>query len=415
MSGFGLPSFQRVSALLIALAIPFAFGSCQSIAGIDDRELGPCGHYCDVVMANCNGKNAQYGSRTKCLAMCQFYAVGDDVEWQGKNTLQCRLHEADLAPTEGEDQPLYCRAAGPEGFDCGTAASCSCGGGCNSYCTLYKQICGTAQCNGSQEDCVTACGGLRSTVDYDVNAIGGNTLQCRLVHLTNATVEPNGGHCGHAQLIAPTDVCVDGSSDGNEYGMGGANGEPDSTPSTSSGPHDIKIADPTCDEYCRVEMLACTGDNAQYENKDECIGVCNTIEEKGEFGAASENTVGCRIYHANNALCGPVAHCPHSGPGGEGVCGAAAGDKCDSYCTLAEKACGESFAVKYQKKGDCQADCATLPDAVPGGATAYTTTYAQTRGTLACRLLAASQAAATPSRCSDPDTGIFGKGVCAPE
>lgn len=399
----GMKSPFRLLVALALAAAPLLSASCQGIVGIDDRTLGPCGHYCDVVMANCTGDSAVYDGRAKCLGVCQHYAVGDANEWQGQNTLECRLHEAELVPSAAaEDRATLCRAAGPEGLD-------NCGGSCVSYCTLYQSICGQVQC-GTYDNCVAKCAGLRDNGEYNVvTDYEGDSIQCRFVHLSNASITPGGQpHCGHANLQTPTDHCTD-VPDGPEGGGGG----PDTNELDVAKP---ASTDSDCSNYCTPEIVACGTE--EYENRDECMALCKYFPP-GEFADTNQNTLGCRIYHSYNALCSPEEHCPHSGPGGEGTCGTLPTDKCASYCELAKGVCPSVYADVFATDDACMADCATLVDALPSvdGDTRYTTTYAQNPGTLACRFLAVSRAAVSPDKlCGDKDTSAaFGKGDCAPQ
>jgi hypothetical protein len=377
-------SFGRLAAL-IALGIPLVASSCQNIIGIEDRELGPCSHFCDVVMANCTKDNQVYEDRNRCMGICKLYDVGSDIEWQGKNTLECRLHQAELAGNtmKSEELTTLCRAAGPEG---GPAGDPRCGTACESYCKLWERACGQVQC-GSEQNCITECAALRdrgaynAIVDYE-----GNTIQCRLTHIANATVTPpdGGGHCGHASLQQPTANCIDGSDSG-EGAAGAAASEENPT----------KLSEPDCKYYCQANMVACTGENAQYESMDECTKLCPSFTV-GKFDDVADDTLGCRVYHSYNALCSPLLHCPHSGPGGEGQCGT---EKCTAYCELAKDICATEYVTAFPGGDpDCAAKCATLPDqaASQGGDTRYTVPYASNpanSGTVACRFLALSREA----------------------
>jgi hypothetical protein len=399
----GPKSALRALVALALVASPLLSASCENIVGIEDRTLGPCGHYCDVVMANCTGDNVVYDGREKCMGVCKHFELGDSNEWQGHNTLECRLHEAELVPgAAGEDKATFCRAAGPEGLT-------SCGGSCESYCTLYEQICGQTQCGG-HDNCVEKCAALRDNMEYNVvTDYEGDSLQCRFVHLSNASITPGGQpHCGHANLQTPTDHCTDVPDGPLGVAGAGSTNEIDVSkpPSTDS----------DCRNYCRPELVACG--TTQYENEDECMALCKYFDP-GEFADTDQkNTLGCRIYHSYNALCSPELHCPHSGPGGEGTCGSASTGKCESYCRLAQGVCPDVYSAVYADDDACMQDCTALPDAVATdtGPLRYNTTYAQTPGTVACRLLAVSRAAVTPSLCADAATSpVFGKGDCAAE
>ena len=68
-----------VGASLSLASLGLVWG-CQSIAGIEERTLGPCGEFCDTVMANCTGENQVYDTRDKCMALCEILPPGDTVE-----------------------------------------------------------------------------------------------------------------------------------------------------------------------------------------------------------------------------------------------------------------------------------------------------------------------------------------------
>lgn len=119
-----------------------------------------------------------------------------------------------------------------------------------------------------------------------------------------------------------------------------------------------------CQTYCDAIMANCTGgdqlstSNQQYTAKDNCLAVCAAFP----VGATSDttgNTLGCRSYHANLAAGNAATHCPHAGPGGDGVCG----DVCVGYCQVAEKFCVGTSQI-YTNNADCMTTC----NATPAGA-----------------------------------------------
>ena len=70
---------------------------------------------------------------------------------------------------------------------------------------------------------------------------------------------------------------------------------------------------------CRVIGVACTGEFSEYASDEECLATCATLEP-GSFEDTASDTIGCRLYHAYNALCVPDPHCSHAGPSGGGKC-----------------------------------------------------------------------------------------------
>jgi hypothetical protein len=107
---------------------------------------------------------------------------------------------AALAMSTGEPGD-YCFGAGPGGAGI-------CGSDCEGYCTMMTQKC-TQFANLSQ--CLTACAVVPDlsrppmNLRYDSSQDSGNSLQCRLFHVTAASIDP-GGHCVHAAGQTP---CTD--------------------------------------------------------------------------------------------------------------------------------------------------------------------------------------------------------------
>lgn len=111
----------------------------------------------------------------------------------------------------------------------------------------------------------------------------------------------------------------------------------------------------TCDEYCSVVQNKCTGVNAQYRNGDECKKVCGLFE-LGSFNDGDTGTIGCRLRKAREANDKPS--CAAAGPYGGDVCG----DRCEAYCTIADRECISDPAVNaalhpFESKGDCSEAC----------------------------------------------------------
>jgi hypothetical protein len=230
------------------------------------------------------------------------------------------------------------------------------------------------------------CEALLDLGTFDVHEDhDGDTLQCRIVHLANATVQPI-PHCGHSQIIAPTQFC-NWLIDEGEPNVGRPN-------------------EPSCDDYCRVIGVACGGAQAVYESDDQCQAVCEHLDA-GEFTDTVENTRGCRIYHSYNALCAPSAHCPHAAPSGDGHCGELDAGNCESYCALASRICSDEFDGEFGDEETCLEDCADIDGA--DGNSGYSVAMGEEGGdTLACRFLALSRAAEDDAECP----AAFGEDPC---
>ncbi len=152
---------------------------------------------------------------------------------------------------------------------------------------------------------------------------------------------------------------------------------------------------PDCATYCTAVMANCTDEFAQYSTMDVCMATCAAFPT-GTGADTSGNTLGCRIYHANNVetTSMPALHCPHAGPGGGGACGT----NCEGFCSIAAHAC-TGDADPFDDAADCAATCAAF-DAEEAFDTSDTT-----GDTLACRLYHVSVASMTPDpHCTHIDT-----------
>jgi hypothetical protein len=404
----------HVSRLAVLLAAASgALAACQALAGIEDRKYDPagsgeagaagatgtgpsaeCEQYCSLAKQVCQGKNTLYpieADDATCLATCALLDPGILVEPKMANTVACRVNQLLLAQqpeTEPSTIPDFCASAGPGGNG-------TCGSSCESYCQLFAAAC-TAdfpqaiQAQYDQKQCVAKCAGLADNGRFDAQAnYTGDTLQCRLVHISAALgtgVDGRLMHCPHAQLQAQTHAdpampCID---------------DPTSP-----------ITD--CDAFCQLELAECSGEFAVYESRSQCVDVCHALPP-GTVGDTSENTVGCRKYHSYNAMDKPEIHCPHTGPGGDGHCGS--GDdpsartttgNCESYCLLLQAACNvatpgldsaNSFRGNFATQRACSQACGDLPGAGPNQG--YSVAPEPTGNSVQCRLLHASRALSKP-------------------
>jgi hypothetical protein len=262
-----------------------------------------------------------------------------------------------------------------------------CGTDCEAYCELFPRIC--ADQGVSDADCIERCEALPDVGEFSIDlAYDAANIECRLIHLSNATVANT--HCGHAEFIS-TLHCMR-----------------------------VPETDPDCDLMCTVATGACTGERAVYDSFEQCKAVCAALPQ-GTIDDLSENTVGCRTYHAHSSLIGPDNHCPHAGPGGAGHCGELDDGfgNCESYCILAEAACSADFATTFGDQETCQAECLELPGSFDDTSTSvnetekYSITLAEQEGALPyrCRLLhtvRALESGGDPAECAL----AFGVGGC---
>jgi hypothetical protein len=155
-----------------------------------------CAAYCDRAMANCNGSNAIYGSRSLCEASCVAFPAGTLAD-VGGNTLGCRFYHASAARL---NPSLHCPHASVDGGGvCGADK-------CTAYCNQMTANCGTVFA--SNAACVAACA---LYPDVPSRATGGNSVQCRTYHATVAATDVAGGsaatHCPHAAAVSGGGVC----------------------------------------------------------------------------------------------------------------------------------------------------------------------------------------------------------------
>jgi hypothetical protein len=180
-----------------------------------DAAPGPpdCPSYCSAIQTNCTGTNAQYPDMAHCTATCALFSVGTRADLVG-NTLGCRLYHAG-SPAMASPE-IHCVHAGPGGDRTSAAAPGTCGDACTSFCAIEVGVCGTvdAPISGvpaqyqNMNACISACAGFDHTHPYAVTAIG-NSLACRLYHVTNAAISQNSAvvHCTHTQAT-PTGPCA---------------------------------------------------------------------------------------------------------------------------------------------------------------------------------------------------------------
>lgn len=370
---------QNIARKVVGLGLlALSLGACQVIAGIEERKIDPaiaegkqCNEYCDKVMEICTGDDAVYPNREQCMGFCRKLPPGDDQEIEKTNSVSCRLHVLKSAALEASD----CKAAGPGGNG-------QCGSDCDAYCTVYPQVCPDDFAYGDKATCLKNCEGLVDQDRYNLtDDHEGDTVECRLVHTSSATVLP-ADHCPHATIVPAEPWCI-GAAD----------------------------AAPTCEAYCKIERAACSGDLAQYETDEQCVATCKALP-LGSNEDEAGNSVGCRRYHSFNSTLAPDVHCYHSGPSGDGHCGdhGKVSDghtgNCESYCLLAAKACSDDFKTNLTDAKTCMAECVKLPEAAPDSK--YTLQSAEQSKGLQCRILHAVRALEDPTECAS----VFGEGDC---
>jgi hypothetical protein len=176
-----------------------------------------------------------------------------------------------------------------------------------------------------------------------------------------------------------------------------------------------------CATYCTTIQANCTGANAQYPTETDnahCLGTCMKFTVGTSADMGGQNTLGCRLYHAQNAMISgdPATHCPHAGPGGAAISTAATqpavcGDACTSFCTLEIAVCGTTGAnAQYTSMADCMTACGTGTTGF-NKSKPYVVGPPQSSGdSLACRLYHATNAATSAANATAhcPHTRLAG-------
>lgn len=151
-----------------------------------------CDGYCTRITANCTAANAQYLNKETCLSTCAFFAMGSESDMAG-DTLGCRLYHAGAAQT---DPQAHCTHAGPGGNG-------QCGANCDGFCTIATGACAADW--PEVATCLTTCATFGDAEPFDAGDVSGDTLACRLYHLTVATMFPD-DHCPHT--LPASETCI---------------------------------------------------------------------------------------------------------------------------------------------------------------------------------------------------------------
>ena len=227
---------SSVQSVLFATGVVAFSWSCSAILGIEDAEPDPllvpgdtsnvsplCHEYCDAVMANCTDEHAVYVGRPACEAVCGALPPGNEGETAG-NTVHCRLDNALQAETTGEFDN-ECPAAGPGGVPPEGAGIC--GSNCESYCLLFQTACNAFFAKAGfadLQDCQNSCASdIPDLGGYDTSFVKGDSVQCRLYHVSVALLDPT-QHCPHAAGESPCIVSGAGGGGGDGHGGRGGGG-----------------------------------------------------------------------------------------------------------------------------------------------------------------------------------------------
>jgi hypothetical protein len=390
--------FERRSKLGVFALLALLSG-CEAIAGIKDRTLvsdadgsvapareALCKDYCDDALANCSVDMSVdvYKTHDDCMSVCKALPLGKPMDKSG-NSVACRAYYAAQA-SNVESEENNCHAAAPGGGTPNNANKPTCGENCEGFCSLYETICPDPDLK--IPDCRSKCEALPDAKGYSVarDFKGGDTIQCRLAHLTAAAQakEKNDDgqrrmHCGAMGGHASLKPLLDGVL---QY-------------------CDLVPYKPDCESFCKLATRACT-EHPVYDD-NQCMAVCAKFDPGTDASDSTNDTLACRRWHAYFALNSPtdaVYHCSHTSPYGDGHCGT----KCGSYCRLLNKTCKSEFAGAFGSAGKddaqqmaCEQACGTLSgvDATPAGTTGYDVKGESVMlDTLQCRVRQVARAAA---------------------
>jgi len=216
------PTMPPMRTLLIALVLLGCSGDDKKTtvdAAVDAPAVKlDCDTYCTQIMANCTGANTQYASMGHCLGSCAAIPVGTSkVTDTSGNTLGCRIYHSGT-PAMGMPG-THCPHAGPGGDLLTAAAPGGCSGGniCQNFCNIEIKTCGSidAPIAGgvivpqyqNAADCMTKCAAFPNKDQPYSTTAKGDSLACRLYHVTNAAAAtvlspPNAAmvaaHCVHS-------------------------------------------------------------------------------------------------------------------------------------------------------------------------------------------------------------------------
>ena len=371
-----------------------------------------CDSYCGLVGQNCTGAEELFADDAACVSACEAYsdtgAAGDDAG----DTVQCRIYHAG-APAAA-DAALHCPHADIDGGGvCTTLPGDTCAA---PFAVGALPYTGTGDTIGAGADYENECGFGGSgagdqvwsiTVDFDGSIVVDLTP-------THDSILYVFSDCAAGTCLAVDDEIGDGVaeqitfpvSSGSTYYIvvdGWGTGEGSYELVVSKG-LDNSAPELTCEYLCGLLDLACTGENAQYDDTAACVDYCQTAGAfpDGDLSDTDGNTVGCRIYHAGVALSGDAElHCPHAGPTGAGVCGT----WCENYCSLALQNCTGGDEL-YADEATCLTACDGLAsDAAPG---------AVSGDSVQCRVYHLGAPAAGDPVTHCPHGAVDGGGVCSP-
>jgi len=148
--------------------------------------------YCADIQAKCTAANQQWPDAKSCENAAAAFPPGTAADMSG-DTLGCRAYHASVA---GSDAALHCPHAGPSGDG-------ACGMTCDAFCDIAVKTCVTEWPD--KTACMTACAAIPSAgMKYNTSFTSGNTIECRLYHLSVAATDSASAasHCPHTAAVS---------------------------------------------------------------------------------------------------------------------------------------------------------------------------------------------------------------------
>lgn len=147
----------------------------------------------------------------------------------------------------------------------------------------------------------------------------------------------------------------------------------------------------SCSYYCSTIIQNCTGQFAEFVGSEDsnalCTSMCPALDQGSTIGPSNDDTLGCRIYYAEQAASDPATNCRKAGPLGGATCGS---DPCQLFCELDVQYCASVDAGQYASTNACLSACEDggfpyLAPAPDGGCTGSQYDLLDCTNTLNCR------------------------------
>ncbi|MFT4704046.1 MAG: hypothetical protein ACI81R_001742 [Bradymonadia bacterium] len=165
---------------------------------------------------------------------------------------------------------------------------------CRTYCAEYQEACsGDDFFLGDSDWCNEFCTEHSGWPTGVIDDQSGNSIGCRIYHsqrAQEATGASRISHCNHA------------------------------------GETGFETCGSNCENYCTLSTSICTGDDANFADFEDCAEQCRDLNDDGEIGDTSGDSIQCRMYHLGLAAQTRItaSHCGHGGiESTPGTCGAA--------------------------------------------------------------------------------------------